>query len=421
MKNLENQQITQDIQEPLILLGIGDLYKLRMTAQNLRTAGYRVITAPSSHRIIQLAESKEPDLIVLDTQISGLDGIETCRMMKEHIGLPMPVIFYSAENAENTILNAYSCGAIDFISQQASVGILRVKIKVILDEYRLNQAQLPETSDENLSLQIPGYRFLGALGKGATGTVYLAQETKTAKKVAIKVLNPRTVHNLRNIQRFYRGSLIGLELPPHPNIVQIHEIKRTSENIYQVMEYVPGRTLDQIIRENNLLSEDEAIRVLSDLATALDHLHQHQVLHRDVKPANIFIMDDWESKLGDLGISRRMIDRMATSTGHVVGTPSYLSPEQIMNRHNLDIRVDLYSLGLTLYHATTGENPYLRDTAYLSMLARIEGPEVRLTPAIAVHISQDLCNIISKLIRRDPEERYASPRDLLDAIRILKG
>jgi len=145
----------------------------------------------------------------------------------------------------------------------------------------------------------------------------------------------------------------------------------------------------------------------------MDVLRQNQVLHRDVKSGNIFLTDDWHCKLGDLGISRRLIDRTATTTGHVVGTPGYIAPEQVLDIRPLDIRADIYSLGLTMLHACTGVNPFTKDTPYESMLARIQGEEASMTEENAGHLSQDIRSIVNKMVRRRPVERYSTPLMIL--------
>ena len=191
------------------------------------------------------------------------------------------------------------------------------------------------------------------------------------------------------------------------------EIKKLKDSIYQIMEYVEGDTLQTIIRKKNLLTEARTICVLKDISLALDMLHQNQVIHRDVKPGNIFVTPDWMCKLGDLGISRRLIDRTATTTGHVVGTPGYISPEQVLDIRPLDIRTDIYSLGLTLFHAITGGNPYTKETPYESMLARLQGPEAELDEHNSKHISRDLRTVINCMFRRRAAERYPTPLAIL--------
>jgi serine/threonine protein kinase/CheY-like chemotaxis protein len=416
----EKPDLTRD--QPLILVAALNVDILRELARQLRKMGYSVISTPGGPRVVRIVLREQPDLILMDSELEGSTGIETCRILREQYEVETPMVFYCEPIDEKHVLQAYDTGVNDVIFRPCPTALLRAKIKVHLQDSRSIQPATLPYSEEALDGEtvLPAYKIMEKIGTGATGTVYRAVNKSTSETVAVKVIRQRVVNSIRDIQRFFRGSLIGLELSPHPNIVQIHEIKRTGETIYQVMEYIPGRTLLDIISDGQLLTEDEGIRILESIGKALDHLHRHEVLHRDVKPGNIFVLDNWEAKLGDMGISRRLIDRNATSTGHVVGTPGYLAPEQVLDTQPLDIRADLFSLGLTLYHALSGNNPFLKETAYASMLARIEGPELQISQKSIPHVSETLINIISKLIRRQPSQRYTVPSDLLEELKELQ-
>jgi len=408
--------------QPLILVAALNVDILRELARQLRKMGYSVISTPGGPRAVRIVLREQPDLILMDSELDGSSGFETCRTLREQYEIETPVVFYCEPIEEEGVLKAFDSGVNDVIFRPCPSALLRAKVKVQLQDSQSIQSVAHPYNEEVLNGEtvLPAYKIVEKIGTGATGTVYRAVNKSSSETVAVKVIRPKVVNSIRDIQRFFRGSLIGLELSPHPNVVQIHEIKRTGETIYQVMEYIPGRTLLDIISDGRVLTEDEGIRIVESIGKALDHLHRHQVLHRDVKPGNIFVLDNWEAKLGDMGISRRLIDRNATSTGHVVGTPGYLAPEQVLDIHPLDIRADLFSLGLTLYHALSGNNPFLRETAYASMLARIEGPEFKLQQDSIPHISEGLTNIISKLIRRQPADRYTVPSDLLEALKELQ-
>ncbi len=406
---------------PRILVADIDLIGLRTSSAILREAGYHVVTTPDSDRVLQITEKTKPNLILLSMELKGQDGIQTCRLLREKLGRTIPILFYSSDATETSIIQAFEAGANDYLPKPCPPGLLRAKVKVLLGKIRT--IPLEPNSPSNIpSVEtsiIPGYSILETLGTGSTGTVHRAIHNATGEIVAIKVLNPNAIVNSREIQRFFRGSMIGLELQ-HPNLVQILEVKRFKEGLYEIMEFVPGQTLHIFIKSGYRLKEHEAMIILEDIGKALDHLHKHDVLHRDVKPSNIFVMADWHSKLGDMGISKKLIDRSATTIGHVVGTPGYISPEQAMDIQPVDIRSDLYSLGLTLFHAVAGINPYERSTAYTTMLARVEDPEAELDPGSIPGLSSDFCAIINKLIRRRVLDRYDNPNALLTALHHYK-
>jgi len=416
-------QMNQDAQKQFkILIGDADMDALKSEASTLRLAGYSVMTTPSSNRILRMAQKNPPDLIIMSTELKGTDGIETCRILVEKLNFPRSVLLVSDDASEQTIMKAYEAGAGEYLVRPCPPGLLRAKVKLLLQTPAsiaaedVNDGTAPSDSAVHGEIELPVYRIVDKIGTGAMGEVYKAIHKITFDTVAIKVVHSSRVKSSRDIQRFFRGSLIGLELPRHPNLVQIIEIKKSKEYIYQVMEYVDGRTLQEIIKSKHRLSQKETIIALRDVSLALDVLHQNQILHRDVKPGNIFVTQTWQCKLGDLGISRRLIDRTATSTGHVVGTPGYISPEQVLDIRPLDIRADIYSLGLTLFHAVTGENPFSKDTPYESMLARLQGDEAALTAENAGQLSENLREVINRMIRRKSVERYGSPLILLSEL-----
>jgi CheY-like chemotaxis protein len=413
---------TSDRQIPLILIADKDLTALRLHALILRSSGFSVITTLSSDRAFQLIEKERPDIILLALELQGSDAIQTCAHLKEQNLTTVPIIIISNSPKEDLVLAAYEAGARDYLVKPIPEGLLRAKIKIYLAGKEPASLKEDTAGFESIATEtmLGNYRIMERLGGGSTSNVYKAINRNTSEIIAVKVLNQQAVGSVKDVQRFFRGSLIGLELPPHPNLVQIFEIKKTEQYIYQIMEFVTGRTLYSIIREHHQLTEKEAYKVLHDICLALDHLHKHQVLHRDVKPGNIFVTPEWNCKLGDMGISRRVIDRPATSTGHVVGTPGYLAPEQVLDLRPLDIRLDIYALGITLFHAVHGTNPFERETTYASILARVEGPELALDTTRAPQLSQELCMIISKMIRRLPLDRYESPASVLHALEIYR-
>ncbi len=407
-----------------ILVVDGNIESLRNTADVLRQAGYSVITTPSSERAIRLIQKSCPVLLVVSKSLNGFDGIEVCRLLQEKLNYDFPILFYSSDTSESTILQAYESGIRDYLVKPSPPGLLKAKVRILVDEPSPDMNPIHHFNDEIMAGEtfFPSYKIIEKIGSGSTGHVYRAIHKITMETVAIKVLLPTRVQNIREIQRFFRGSLIGLEMPAHPNIVQVKEVKKGENRIFQVMEYIDGRTLYDLIKSERILDEAETLNVLEDICNALDHLDQNQVLHRDVKPGNIFINRAWECKLGDLGISRRLIDRTATTTGLVVGTPGYLAPEQVLDIRPLDIRADLFSLGLTVFHAVTGNNPYERNTAYKSMVARLEGSEANLmdTPEMAPQLSHTVREIISTMIRRRASDRYATPGVVLERIHLYR-
>ena len=400
-----------------IVIGDENADDLQKAQTALRTAGYSISSTLFGNRLFQIIKNTKPHLVILSDKLKDLDGIEAAKTLIEKLNFAGPILILSGDSSERSIARAYEAGISEYLLKPCPEGLLRVKVKLLLQNIPQSGDLIPSRSDDFSNLQseldLPAYRIIEKIGSGSMGEVYRAIHKITFDTVAIKVVHESKVKSIRDVQRFFRGSLIGLEMPRHPNLVQIIEIKKLKNSIYQVMEYVDGNTLQAILKTKAVLEESQVVSLLKDITLALDMLHQNQVLHRDVKPGNIFITKKWLCKLGDLGISRRLIDRTATTTGHIVGTPGYISPEQILDIRPLDIRSDIYSLGLTLIHSITGRNPFMKDTPYESMLARLQGPEISLHEENAPQISSKLRDVINRMVRRRALDRYSSPLAIL--------
>ncbi|MDH5327525.1 MAG: serine/threonine-protein kinase [Gammaproteobacteria bacterium] len=265
-----------------------------------------------------------------------------------------------------------------------------------------------------MNFNIDRYEILGELGRGAMATVFKAFDPRIKRELAIKILRPEHCVNPDFRNRFLRETQAVGKLN-HPNIVKIYDVGETNGQPYIAMELLSGRFLDKAA-ENKRFSVNETIRIGTQLAAALERAHSFGVIHRDIKPANIA----WSEKtqqaiLTDFGIARIENLEITRSTlqGQVLGTPKYMSPEQILGK-SLDARTDLFSLGVVLYQLLTGHKPFGGDTlAALTYQIAHQNPEplehtVRNIPA---HLN----SIINKLLSKEPEQRFQSATELLQA------
>lgn len=258
---------------------------------------------------------------------------------------------------------------------------------------------------------IPGYVILNEIGKGATGAVYAARSKKTGKLVAIKVLFPFYAKNREYLKRVIREAELARRLN-HPNVVKGIEFGHSGEIFYFVMEYVPGKTLAQILKEQRSLPEKEAARIILEVAKALDAAHQLKIIHRDIKPSNITITPENEVKLMDFGLAKEELDTTLTVQGTILGTPCYISPEQARGEINLTCRSDIYSLGITFYHMVVGEPPFCEFNTALMLTRKTTDPIP--SPRIKnPELSPEVSYIIEKMCQRDEEARYQSPAELI--------
>lgn len=256
------------------------------------------------------------------------------------------------------------------------------------------------------------YQVIKELGRGAMGTVYLGKDPKINREVAIKTLRYEEIdeEQLAEVKnRFFREAEAAGKLS-HPNIVTIYDVGEDYELAYMAMELLDGTDLTKYCVKEKLLPLHDVLKIVSSVAHALDYAHNSGVVHRDIKPANIMILKSGEVKVTDFGIARVMTSSK-TQTGVVLGTPSYMSPEQIAGQ-KVDGRSDLFSLGVVFYELLTGEKPFQGDSIATLMF--------NITTAQPIPIKDidpglpDRCiEIIEKLLLKDKEARYQRGRDLV--------
>jgi serine/threonine-protein kinase len=223
------------------------------------------------------------------------------------------------------------------------------------------------------------------LGRGGMATVYLAQDLRHDRPVALKVLRPELASSL-GPERFQREIRLAARLQ-HPHILSVHDSGETAGQLWFTMPYVEGESLRDRLRRERQLPLDDAIRIATEAARALDYAHQHGIVHRDIKPENILLTGDGSTLVADFGIARAFAgdDEHLTQTGLSVGTPSYMSPEQASGDRTLDARTDVYSLGTVLYEMLAGEPPFTGPTAQAIIARRLTEPAPsvrRLRPSV---------------------------------------
>lgn len=261
--------------------------------------------------------------------------------------------------------------------------------------------------------QIPGYQLLEKLGQGAMGTVFKARQLSMNRAVAVKVLSPKLAANPSYIERFTREAHVAAKLS-HNNIVQAIDVGSAGKIQYFVMEYVSGTTIQQELDKGKVYDEREAVNIVLQVARALQHAHKRGLIHRDIKPANVILTKDRVAKLADLGLARQTRDRAQAEAekGLAVGTPFYISPEQIYGQEDIDCRADIYALGATLYHMVTGQPPFPGknvDKVFTDHL------EKELTPPdhINTGLSSGLGEVVEFMMAKNRKQRYSTPEELI--------
>lgn len=267
------------------------------------------------------------------------------------------------------------------------------------------------------------FKLLGHLGSGGMSSVYLARHRISEQLRAIKVLPRKKVADKSYLDRFYLEARAAASLN-HPNVVRIYDICNEGITHYMVMEYVEGSDLSDVVKESGPLSFEQAVRYTIEAAIGLSHAHQRKLVHRDIKPANLLRTTDGKIKILDLGLALVSQDDKDSLTvlynEKVMGTADYLSPEQAVNSHTVDLRTDIYSLGCTLYFFLTGHPPFPTGT----LAQRIAMHQTQAPAPISVDrpdCPQELIDVCCRMMEKQADDRYQNCEELKTALdEILK-
>ncbi|MBN2620524.1 serine/threonine protein kinase [candidate division WOR-3 bacterium] len=266
--------------------------------------------------------------------------------------------------------------------------------------------------------RIREYEILETIGKGGMATVYKARHSLIDQTVAIKIMKPSLMDDQQFCERFIREAQAQAKLTGHPNIVTIHNLFEEDNLYIIVMEYVDGmfvdgsriRTLAQFIEHRGTLSVEQFKPILEGMVSGLMFAHEHNVVHRDIKPSNIMLTGNGTVKIVDFGIARSITDQRLTKTGIAIGTPKYMSPEQVRSSR-IDARSDIYSVGITMYEALTGGVPFKGDTDY-EIMRQHEDTLPPLPRSIKPDIPKTWEDMILMCIAKDPAQRPQSVHDI---------
>ncbi len=252
------------------------------------------------------------------------------------------------------------------------------------------------------------FKLLGHLGSGGMSSVYLAQHKISEQLRAIKVLPRKKVADKSYLDRFYLEARAAASLN-HPNVVRIYDICNDNNTHYMVMEYVKGQDLYELVKEKGALGLEEALRYCAQAADGLTHAHQRELVHRDIKPANLLKMPNGDVKILDLGLALVNQDDSESLTvlynEKVMGTADYLSPEQAVNSHEVDLRADIYSLGCTLYFLLTGHPPF-PDGTLAQRIAKHQTQEPADIRVSRPDCPESIVTICQMMMRKNADERY---------------
>jgi len=260
------------------------------------------------------------------------------------------------------------------------------------------------------ALVIGDYHVLDVIGAGGMGQVYKARHRIMERLVAIKVMHTARAANPKLVQRFYREVKAAARLS-HPNIVTAHDAGETSGGLFMAMEYVDGTDMAAVVRARGRLTVNQAVNVTLQAARGLAYAHEHNMVHRDIKPGNLLLSRGGTVKILDMGLARFTEEAddgaevSLTMAGRLMGTVEYMSPEHAANAREADHRSDMYSLGCTMYRLLTGRLPYGGQTALEKAIAQREHPIPRLANLIG-RVPEGLQEVFARMVAKRPEDRY---------------
>ena len=264
--------------------------------------------------------------------------------------------------------------------------------------------------------EVAGYRIIGELGRGGMGVVYKALDPKLNRIVALKMVLAGDHASPNERERFKREARAIAQLQ-HPNIVQIFEVGEADDLPFFVLEFIRGGSLDRQI-DGRPRNPHQAADLVETLALTMQVAHQQGIIHRDLKPANVLMAPQRVPKITDFGLAKQLEDSQAnTASGAVVGTPSYMAPEQAAGETDqVGPAVDIYALGAILYTLITGRPPFQGETSYDTIVQVIEQEPLRPT-VLQPKIPRDLETICLKCLQKETQRRYATAQELADDLR----
>jgi tRNA A-37 threonylcarbamoyl transferase component Bud32/CheY-like chemotaxis protein len=356
------------------------------------------------------------DVVLLDHEVQDARGLEWLEDLADRPGFP-PIVYFAPGGAGAVLDKAKSVGALAVLTrtdfEHADLcGALRTALasrrNVLAETSRAALEQCPP--DRFGSVRIRGHRCLRRLAVGGSSSVFLAENMRTGEQRVLKIFRqvPDIVEGSTTFDRFLREFDLVAHLR-HPNIARIFDIGVADDHLYLAMEFFPGGDLRSRMRER--LDPQQALGYVRQMAAALGALHEVGVLHRDVKPGNLLLREDGSAAFIDFGLARQLsLESDITGIGTIFGTPHYMSPEQ-GHGSPLDVRSDLYSLGVVLFEMLTGSKPYIAETPLAVIYMHANSPVPRLPQNLA-HLQP----LLDGLLAKKPADRLPSAAAIVAGI-----
>ena len=275
-------------------------------------------------------------------------------------------------------------------------------------------------ADQLIGKLIGKYRVLQEVGRGGMAAVYKAHDTVLERDVAIKLIAPHLAWEPKFVDRFLEEARVVARLK-HPNIVTIYDFGRYEDRPFLVMEFIEGEQLSDLVHRHGALPPAQVAALVTQVASALDYAHRHGMIHRDIKPQNILLGPDGHATLTDFGLAKVLESTQLTQTGAIMGTPAYMSPEQVKGV-TLTHATDIYSLGVVAYEMLTGQTPFQADTSVVVLYNHVNTPPPPMRDAGRL-APRELEGVVVKALAKEPGQRYATAGEFAQVLQaaVVKG
>jgi serine/threonine protein kinase/CheY-like chemotaxis protein len=399
------------------LLVVDDNEMNRDTLQRqLERAGYEVATAAEGLEALSMIDSQSFDLVLLDVMMPGLTGIELLKIVRnDHSATDLPIIMATARDKSENMVEALSLGANDYVTKPLDFPVVLARIEAHLKmKNAAAAAKAAAPPARSASVIEPGATLAGKfkleskIGSGAFGAVYKAKHLALAKDIAIKVLQGNMMPSDEALRRFKQEGVSACRIQ-HPNAVSILDFGVTDDGVaYLAMELLSGQSLAEALKKDGTMSPQRCAQILAPLCDVLGEAHTAGIIHRDVKPGNVFLHQGRSGevvKVLDFGIAKLLDDGTSELTveGTLVGTPAYMAPERLSGQ-TYDGKSDVYSIGIMLYEMLCGQPPFKSgDLMAVAMMQMTQEPKpLRLhNPSVPPAVEAAVMAILVK----DPQQR----------------
>ena len=377
--------------------------------------GHEVVSCYNGLEVLKKLEEESFDLVILDNKMPEMNGYDACQAIRKlPSGITIPIIIVSADDSQESILSFLNAGANDYILKPISEPIFIAKLKNFLNTTSLHKNELEMVREKVVVAD--RYQIVKVLGYGAHSVVFLANDKQNDnKKVAVKLLNQNILSD--ELIAAITELALRLQKADLENVIQVYDFGQYGGNVYMVLEYADSGDLSQQLKGNGILPEKQVLQIALDISKALVSMEKNMILHLDIKPENIMIQDG-VYKVSDFGIIFQRSTATMPLNSEIWGTPAYSSPEVLMDEENVSVKSDIYSLGIILYEALIGDNPFLAEKPSVSMFRQLNIHPTSLLE-LKGEFSAEISIVIDMMLSKIPSQR-PSPEEMLSAFSYIE-